>query len=351
MNEIIDMKMIKASRKYVFNENCRDSIPISVNVNSNLLLDTPIKTYEEARQFIDANLGEVRLLAENAFRNKIKPSWDEIQNLLYYWNINTLMKKNIADYRNHIFETLRNEVANIEAMSRESYILACESNFTPSQAVSELAERANSHRINNHPLLLALHEDGLSLDAVRILIDNYYVNNRAFHLFVAALSLSTPIEYRPELAVNFYDEMGEGDFAMAHPILFFKNYHSLGVPTVIEPLPEALCLLNSKLYATLLSGDYCFGMGGFGFIELTMPNQMIKIFEGLKKSDLKDADLEFWETHIAVDLKHGEAWFEEMEKFLDSPTIAHQCLQGGMYLLEARATMYDGIWHAINDLK
>ncbi len=102
-------------------------------------------------------------------------------------------------------------------------------------------------------------------------------------------------------------------------------------------------MVNAKTYAAFLSGDYYFGMGGFGYIELAMPNQMIKILKGLEKSGLPKQDLEFWDAHITLDLEHGKTWFSEMLKLIKNSEQAQRCLEGGSSLLEARAKMFDSI--------
>jgi len=179
-----------------------------------------------------------------------------------------------------------------------------------------------SHRINSHPLLEEMNTQGLSKKCLKAFLENYYVNNRLFHVFIAALSLCTPMRKRTELANNFYDELGSGDSTMAHPVLFLKNFNSIRLPERITPEPESLSLVNAKTYAAFLCGDYHYGMGGFGFIELTMPNQMRKILNGLTKTGLPKKDLEFWETHITIDEKHGEAWFSEMADLITNETQA-----------------------------
>jgi hypothetical protein len=98
-----------------------------------------------------------------------------------------------------------------------------------------------------------MQSSGLHKKALKAFLENYYVNNRLFHLFIAALSLSSPFNHRVELAGNFFDEMGEGDLSLAHPNLFLKNFNSFGVPSVISPEPEALHLVNAKTYAAFLS--------------------------------------------------------------------------------------------------
>jgi Iron-containing redox enzyme len=284
-------------------------------------------------------------LANAAFVKKDKSTWDIAQRSMYYWNYRDLTRVDrIQDYTSLVENALRKIFLEIEIKNSPNYQLECMEEFTPERAVQELADKVFSHRINKHPLLEEMASHGISLNCLKKFLENYYVNNRVFHLFIVALSLCSPLARRTELANNFYDELGGGDSLMAHPVLFLKNFNSIGKPSFISPLPESLHLVNAKTFAAFLSGDFHYGMGSFGYIELAMPGQMRKILSGLEKSGLPKSDLEFWETHITIDVEHGKTWFSEMHHLIETAEQAQKCLVGGMRLLNARAAMYDGIW-------
>lgn len=255
----------------------------------------------------------------------------------------------VTDLGRTVRQVLRNELVGIDwrvRMERAPH-LACAADFTPERALDELAERAKSHRINTHPLLTHMAEHGLPTEIAQLLLSNYYVNNRVFHLHIAAQSLSTPLSMRGEMYENLVDELGNGEFEQAHPNLFMHSFDTIGRPDTIRPQPESLALLNTKILYTFLSGDYRYGVGGLGFIELSMPDQMRKILSGLRRSGLSEPDLIFWDLHITIDEAHGESWFDEMRVFVDSPDRAQKTLEGGMALLDARAGMFDGVWAAM----
>ena len=285
----------------------------------------------------------IKKLADAAFIENDEQTWRVNQALMYYWNYRDLTRFNrTIDYTPLVEQGLRKILLKSQIDSLSEYKLECSDSFTPKKAIEELRERALSHRINHHPFLEELSEYGINQNRVKVFLENYYVNNRVFHLLIVALSLFSPLERRTELANNFYDEMGSGDSAMAHPVLFLKNFNTIGSPQFISPLAEALYLFNAKVYTAFLLGDCYYGMGGFGFIELSMPGQMKKILKGLEKSGLPRNDLEFWETHITIDIEHGKTWFHEMLDVIKTVDQAKKCLMGGMHLLDARAIMYDG---------
>ncbi len=329
-----------------------DTIPVSIILPEDIYNNLSAKTFEETQNKIKYLSPIIENLSHQAFIERNKVAWNTVQNLLFYLNYNDITRKNrVQDFTPVIELILRKIILDQEIKTIPTAILDCKDNFSPESAVQEMMDKANSHRINYHPLLAHMSENGLSKKAVLHFISNYYVNNRLFHLFIVTLSLFTPLEHRTELANNFYDELGSGDNSMAHPKLFLKNFDTLGRPNEILPFAESLHLANAKTYAAYLSGDHYYGMGGFGFLELTMPEQMKKILKGFTKSGLPKKDLEFWEIHITVDLEHGKTWFREMLDLVKTPEQAIKCLQSGIRLLEARATMFDGIWHIIQSEK
>lgn len=335
---------------FTFQEDSISAVPVEVDVPKEWLLERPFANLGGVFSYLAREMPRVEALALAAYAYNDRFAWSIIQNILYIWNVKQIFRLDTVDsYKYLAYSVLRRKIVDTQLKHRPIFTLECEKNFTPEKAVNELYERAMSHRINSHPFLAELQKNGIPLNQVRLFLNNYYVNNRLFHLFIAAQSLSTPMEMRTELYTNLDDELGQGDNAFAHPTLFLKNFNTIGKPKLIKPLPEALFLANCKFTSTFLSDCYQTGLGGFGFIELTMPNQMLKIYEGLKKSGLPEQDLDFWQIHITVDIEHGEAWFGEMAELIKTPQHANLCLNGGMLLLEARATMYDGFLRALDE--
>lgn len=310
------------------------------------------RDWTDVMKALMTHLDPVGELARDAFEAGDPLAWEKAQQLLYHWNLEDLERSTPAsDLGGYVRRGLRNELVAIEDAARRKAMaddLAAVDGLSVRQGLKLLAEAAHEHRINNHPLLTAMARNGLPLHAVRLFLENYYVNNRVFHLHMAAQSLAAPFETRAEIAQNFYDEMGEGDLTRAHPVLFLKNFRTLGRPETVRPMAEALYLLNAKIFCTSLAGDYAVGLGGFGFIELAMPDQMRLIRSGLKKSGLPEEDLEFWDVHITIDEAHGQGWLDEMEEVVQTPEQVCSALYGGLLLLEARAGVYDGVWRALS---
>jgi pyrroloquinoline quinone (PQQ) biosynthesis protein C len=312
----------------------------------------PPTSLEQAFALIQERRPAVEALARRAFAQRDPEAWYEAQSMLYHWNLQELERTvSVTDLSRLVTQVLRNTILEVQYDSSVTGTptLACWDRFDSETALVELREAAMAHRINSHPLLDHIEREGLTPDEMRIFLANYYINNRVFHLHVAAQSLSAPLEMRVDMYQNLYDELGRGSYEGAHPVLFLRNFQSIGKPEQVDsPLGGALNLLNTKIYLTFLSGDFRKGVGGLGFLELLMPNQMRKIYHGLLKSGLSEEETLFWKLHIEIDAQHGESWVSSMTPHVQTREHALSMLQGGLAMAEARASFYDSVWEAIS---
>lgn len=308
-------------------------------------------SYEDAVQTIKERKLDVRELARRAFEQQDGQAWYDVQSLLYHWNLEELERTTpVTDLGRFVRQSLRNEILPLQFPEKEIPLPFSEDNFDRRQALEALRDMAHRHRITRHPLLAYMSEHGLSPDSLRIFLENYYINNRVFHLHVAAQSLSVPLEMRAGMYQNLFDELGRGVVGEAHPVLFLKNFRKIGLPDeAVRPLGEALNLLNTKIYFSFLSGDFRKGIGGLGLLELTMPAQMQQLYDGMLKSGLSAEDAVFWKIHIDLDAEHGEEWIQHTAPYIETLAHAKSMVQGGMAVLDARAGFYDGVWAAISE--
>lgn len=308
------------------------------------------KTWEELLNVVEQQISILKKISYKAFYEHDHLSWVKIQHMLYHWNCETFHHRvDSTDLSHNVKILLRNFLVNEEIKSlqqQKPVELSCKENFSVDKAIHELYHKASTHPINSHPFLIHMQQRGLSKSMAKLFIDNWNTDSYIFHLYIAAQSLSTPFELRGELYHNLYEELGEGNIERAHPTIYNKNYKNLGNAEIIVPLVESLHVFNTQVYYTLLCGRFEMGLGGLGFIEVNVPAQMQMIYEGLKKSGIPDADLEFWPLHISLDSEHGAAWFDEMRKVITTPEAAEAALQGGIRVLDARARMLDGLQNA-----
>lgn len=310
------------------------------------------QSWQAMQDVVEQSLPVITRLADKAFYQRDYSSWEKLQQLLFYWNSEIFnARKEQACFTASVKAVLRNVIlkTQYEALAHDSPIeLQCRDTFTTRAAVEEIYAVASNHRMNSHPFLKMMAEDGLSREMARLFIENWNTDSQIFHLYIAMQSLNTPFELRGELYHNLHEELGEGKIENAHPVIYERNYRTMPRSRVIEPLTESLHMFNTQVYYTSLSGNFRKGLGGLGFIELNVPVQMQMIYDGLRKSGFPDKDLIFWPLHIALDSEHGEAWFDEMAKVIQTADDAQAALEGGVRVLDARASMFDALWREYN---
>ncbi len=325
---------------------------MKINIQMPQTLDSSnIVSIDDMKNYYDSATEFIKPIALRAFRDSDELSFSKIQHILYHYNTNDMER--IVDptsLRGVAERAVRNFIFSIQEDYYVPYLKEINGQFSIEKAINVLKEEALSHRINSHPLFKVM-DAGLSKDEIRIFLDNYYVNNRLFHLHLATLSLTTPLVKRNDLFANLYDELGCDDVDNAHPTLFLKNYDFIGLSDSIEPSSGTLHLLNTKIGLTHLSSDFRKGFGGLGFIEISMPVQMKSILKGLTNSGMSTSQTTFWDLHISIDERHGESWFHEMRELINSVDDYKIILDSGIRLLNARASLYDDIYTAINLLR
>jgi hypothetical protein len=313
------------------------------------------RSFVELPHLIQTYAERIRSLAKAAFEEDDAQAWAKAQSLLYRWNrIDFFNEMNTSLPGYNLMITLRNmllahQLAALAA--RKPVRLECYNDFTPDRAVAELKERAGSHRLLTHPYVVELGRNGMPPELATEFLENWYTDSDIFHLFIAALSLSTPLHLRGELYHNLYEELGDGDVNLAHPVIYRKSFGQFGRIKDFVPLTESMNVFNTQVYYTRLCGNYHMGLGALGFIEFNVPRLMEPIYQGLRKSGIQDHHLTFWPLHIQLDKEHGEAWFDEMHDEIDTPDKAGAMLEGGLRMLDARAGMFDGLWNRVEAIR
>jgi pyrroloquinoline quinone (PQQ) biosynthesis protein C len=310
-----------------------------------------INSIEDVSRYYSQATEYVHPIAVQAFKDGDQLSWAQIQHILYYYNTRDVER--IVDplsFQAVAERAVRNYIVGIQNQYSEDHNVELDGPFSVDLAIETMKSQALDHRINTHPLFDMMN-NGLSKDEIRVFLDNYYVNNRLFHLHLATLSLATPLVKRNDLFANLYDELGCDDVENAHPILFLKNYDFVGESESIDPTPGTLHLMNTKIQITHLCSDYREGFGGFGFIEISMPVQMRAILSGLTKSGMNAEQTIFWDLHISIDERHGESWFHEMRELINNEDDYRTVLNAGIQLLDARCALYDDVYSTIERMR
>eukprot|EP01084_Bolivina_argentea_P288447 495078_1 len=291
--------------------------------------------------------------------DSMNDSDDIIHNILYHFNVHS----NVFRYYPHnnytkvmfkyFQEKLYSKYANTYFKDEyKEYFMKYNINNYDDVNVGIIKKITVNHRINTHPFLQLLSDGKISLNLFEIFLNNYYVNNRAFHLMIGGLAEITPLKWRKDLYKNCYDECGSyKGYNYAHPMLFLSNFQNKTIkPLFVKPFTETKKLFNIKSFISFHSHSYQFSIGAFAFLETTMPAQMIQILSGARKLGYSESETIFWRSHIDIDLKHGKEWFIMLDDILKvNNKKSFDIIYGGLFLLEARCGIYDRMYALYQD--
>ncbi len=134
-----------------------------------------------------------------------------------------------------------------------------------------------------------------------------------FDDLVALTQVRFPVRPKLEMARNYWDEMGRGHERGMHGLMLADVVRELGLePAVEDTVWEALALSN-LMVALASNRRYAYhAVGALGAIEMTAPGRVALVNEGLKRLGAPTAARTYFQLHAGLDIKHSQAWNEEV---------------------------------------
>jgi hypothetical protein len=216
-------------------------------------------------------------------------------------------------------------------------------------------DRCRQHRLSRHPLF-----DFLEFKATRDEIVEFFLHDRPliqrFCDLVTMAMVGADEEVRGELAVNLWDEMGNGDPAMRHTALFRRLLDYVGADRGGDTASteahvgildwQGLAGYNLHLFFSLHRRNYFKSVGCLGSAELMDSNQYAKILHGCRRIGMADAEpLAYYVSHAEVDMQHGESWLANVlvPLVLKYPQARAEIILGAEMRLNITADYFDSI--------
>jgi hypothetical protein len=183
-------------------------------------------------------------------------------------------------------------------------------------------ERCFAHLLARHPLF-----DFLELKAGRDDLIDFFRSDSALALRFCDLVTMTMVgadeEVRGELAVNLWDEMGNGDPSLRHAKLFRRLLAYVGADRGAQPGPgesfvdslewQGLAGYNLHLFLSIHRSNYFKSVGCLGSSELMDGPQYAKLLRGLRRVGIDDQQqLAYYASHVEIDAVHGQNWIENV---------------------------------------
>jgi Iron-containing redox enzyme len=168
-----------------------------------------------------------------------------------------------------------------------------------------------------------------------------------FDDLVAACQIGLTGAPKMELAVNYWDEMGNGEPAAVHTTLHDQLVEAIAMPRI--PLTEQPV---SALARAALGGLFATNrwlqpemLGALGLIELQAGPRCRLVLTAFDRCDAPAAAYPFYEVHAEVDPRHGRDWLEKalVPTVSDQPDWGPRILRGAGWRSAVNATFLDEV--------
>jgi len=225
----------------------------------------------------------------------------------------------------------------------------------PARFAAYFKDRCARHRLARHPLF-----DFLEYKATRDELIEFFMHDRALILrfcdLVSMAMVGADDEVRGELALNLWDEMGNGDPSLRHTVLFRRLLDYVGCEVdrdgaSTEPYVGVLdwpgfAGYNLHLFFSLHRRNYFKSVGCLGSAELMDGNQYTKILRGCRRVGLDDSEqLAYYASHVEIDASHGETWLGNVliPLVVKYPEARCEIVLGSEMRLNVTADYYDSL--------
>lgn len=157
-----------------------------------------------------------------------------------------------------------------------------------------------------------------------------------FDDLVALCQVGLPMgSAKMELAGNYWDELGNGQFEKVHNVLYKRFVDAVDLPT-IEAADRPTEALDRSALLGLVASNRALQpemLGVLGLIELEAGPHSRYVDQGLERLGASDEAREFYQMHAVVDPVHGQGWLDNAVEPLVSerPSWGPRVLRGARW--------------------
>ncbi len=221
-------------------------------------------------------------------------------------------------------------------------------------------ELSASHPMVGHRLFDFLVSEATRDDLISFFLSDAAVIVRFCDLVVLSM-VGVEDEIRPELADNFWDEMGRGKFQERHVHLYRDLLEYVGINLSGDTLAaedfsdhlkwQGLAGYNLYLFLCLHRKNQFRSLGALGAAEMMDPDQYGKVLAGCQRVGLEDEDkLAYYSGHAEIDVAHGDGWCENvlLPLVLKYPERRHEIVQGALMRMNITHDYYDELYERLS---
>jgi hypothetical protein len=178
--------------------------------------------------------------------------------------------------------------------------------------------------------------DRASYAEMRWFLEQEVAGEAGFDDLVALTQVKMPVRAKLEMARNYWDEMGRGDAKGMHgPMLERLAQHFDIAPAIETTIPQSLALGNMMMALAWNRSLAFHSVGALGVIEMTAPGRAAYVVQGLNRLGVPKKQSHYFSLHAVLDLKHSEAWNNEVLAPLvtEDPRRARAIAEGALLRL------------------
>nr|WP_217352596.1 iron-containing redox enzyme family protein [Sphingomonas sp. ID1715] len=160
----------------------------------------------------------------------------------------------------------------------------------------------------NHPLFSWLAETATE-GQMRWFLTQEAAGEAGFDDLVAMTQVKLPHGPKLELAENYWDEMGRGQYRGIHGLLLTELVETMQIkPDIDTTVWESLALANAMTAMASTRRYAWLSVGALGVVELTAPWRCEYVSAGLKRLGYGQRERLYYDLHAKIDIKHSEGW-------------------------------------------
>ncbi|MES9897654.1 MAG: iron-containing redox enzyme family protein [Sedimenticola sp.] len=202
------------------------------------------------------------------------------------------------------------------------------------------------HRAAKHEYYDDFLPNRANKDDIKYLLSQETSLDPRFDDILALMQIGTQGQEKMEIASNYWDEMGNGEYAQVHTHLFAKALEAVGASDayIQDSLTfEAKVSGNLSASLALRRRNYFKAVGYFGVTEYLAPRRFASLVKAWEKNNLPTEGIKYHKLHIKIDAIHGNAWIKNVicplaEK---SPDIGLDIAVGAMIRLNSSKRYLD----------
>jgi hypothetical protein len=195
----------------------------------------------------------------------------------------------------------------------------------------------------NHPLFAWLAETATE-GQMRWFLTQEAAGEAGFDDLVAYTQVKLPLGPKLELAGNYWDEMGRGQYRGIHTLLLRELIERMVIaPEIDTTVWESLALANAMTAMATTRRYAWLSVGALGVVELTAPWRCVHVSAGLKRLGYGQRERLYYDLHSHIDVKHSATWNEHALKPLvaEDPRRARAIAEGALIRMRCAARCFD----------